>query len=89
MTGLNVSPEDKHTLLSVDKEGWKSTLPQFEEWLNKLDKYADHPLPTEIRDQLAELDAEPDIDTMLQKRYEKFRRVGVFRTINQENNEGV
>lgn len=57
MTGLNVSPEDKHTLLSVDKEGWKSTLPQFEEWLNKLDKYADHPLPTEIRDQLAELKA--------------------------------
>lgn len=42
-----------------------------------------------LRDQLAELDAEPDIDTMLQKRYEKFRRVGVFRTINQENNEGV
>ena len=41
------------------------------------------------RDQLAELDAEPDIDTMLQKRYEKFRRVGVFRTINQESNEGV
>ena len=38
---------------------------------------------------LAELDAEPDIDTMLQKRYEKFRRVGVFRTINQESNEGV
>ena len=30
-----------------------------------------------LRDQLAELDAEPDIDTMLQKRYEKFRRVGV------------
>ena len=57
MTGLDVSPEDKHTLLSVDKEGWKSTLPQFEEWLNKLDKYADHPLPTEIRDQLAELKA--------------------------------
>ncbi len=26
---------------------------------------------------LAELDAEPDIGTMLQKRYEKFRRVGV------------
>ena len=42
-----------------------------------------------LRDQLAELDAEPDIDTMLQKRYEKFRRVGVFRTINQESNEGV
>ena len=39
--------------------------------------------------QLIELDAEPDIDTMLQKRYEKFRRVGVFRTINQESNEGV
>mgnify|MGYP000767236674 CR=1 FL=1 len=32
---------------------------------------------------------EIDIDTMLQKRYEKFRRVGVFRTINQESNEGV
>ena len=42
-----------------------------------------------LRDQLAELDAEPDIGTMLQKRYEKFRRVGVFRTINQESNEGV
>ena len=42
-----------------------------------------------LRDQLAELDVEPDIDTMLQKRYEKFRRVGVFRTINQESNEGV
>ncbi len=33
--------------------------------------------------------AEQDMDTLLQKRYEKFRKVGVFRTINQESNEGV
>ena len=57
MSGLDVSAEDKKVLLSVDKEGWKSTLPQFEEWLNKLNKYADqgHPLPAEIWNQLEEL----------------------------------
>ena len=42
-----------------------------------------------LRDQLAEVTAEPSIETMLQKRYEKFRKVGVFRTINQDQNEGV
>ena len=42
-----------------------------------------------LREQLAELTAEQDMDILLQKRYEKFRKVGVFRTINQESNEGV
>ena len=42
-----------------------------------------------LRDQLAELSAEQDIDILLQKRYEKFRKIGVFRQINQEENEGV
>ena len=42
-----------------------------------------------LRDQLAELAAEPDMDTMLQKRYEKFRKIGIFRQINQDQNEGV
>ena len=42
-----------------------------------------------LRYQLAELAAEPDMDTMLQKRYEKFRKIGIFRTINQDQNEGV
>ena len=42
-----------------------------------------------LRDQLAELAAETDVDILLQKRYEKFRKIGVFRQINQEENEGV
>ena len=42
-----------------------------------------------LRDQLAELSAEPSIEVMLEKRYEKFRKIGVFRTINQDQNEGV
>ncbi|MDO4269650.1 MAG: acetyl-CoA carboxylase carboxyltransferase subunit alpha [Eubacteriales bacterium] len=42
-----------------------------------------------IRDALDELAKEPDMDTMLQKRYEKFRKIGVFRQINQEEIEGV
>ena len=42
-----------------------------------------------LRDQLAELSAETDIDILLQKRYEKFRKIGVFRQINQDENEGV
>lgn len=42
-----------------------------------------------LRDTLAELAAEPDMDTMLQKRYEKFRKIGVFRQIKQEEIEGV
>ena len=42
-----------------------------------------------LRDYLAELAAETDVDMMLQKRYEKFRNIGVFRQINQEENEGV
>ena len=42
-----------------------------------------------LRDQLAELSAENDIDILLQKRYEKFRKIGVFRQINQDENEGV
>ena len=41
-----------------------------------------------LRDQLAELSAEPSIEVMLEKRYEKFRKIGVFRTINQDQNEG-
>ncbi len=41
-----------------------------------------------LRDTL-ELAAEPDMDTMLQKRYEKFRKIGVFRQIKQEEIEGV
>ena len=55
----DLSAEDLEVLTSVDSEGWKATLPQFEEWLNKLDKYAaqGHPLPAEIRDQLAQLKA--------------------------------
>ena len=32
-----------------------------------------------LREQLAELGAEPSVDVLLQKRYEKFRKVGVFR----------
>ncbi|WP_283672942.1 acetyl-CoA carboxylase carboxyltransferase subunit alpha [Butyricicoccus sp. Marseille-Q5471] len=40
-----------------------------------------------LSDTLAELNAEPDMDTMLKKRYEKFRKIGVFRD-NQEF-EGV
>lgn len=32
---------------------------------------------------LRELLAEPDIDAMLEKRYEKFRKIGVFQEINQ------
>ncbi len=42
-----------------------------------------------LRDTLAELAAEPDMDTMLQKRYEKSRKIGVFRQIKQEEIEGV
>ena len=42
-----------------------------------------------LRDYLAELAAETDVDMMLQKRYEKFRKIGVFRQINQDENEGV
>lgn len=42
-----------------------------------------------LRDQLAELSAEPSIEVMLEKRYEKFRKIGVFRTINQDQNEGL
>lgn len=41
-----------------------------------------------IGEMLTELSEEPDMDTMLQKRYEKFRKIGVFRNMNQEN-EGV
>ena len=42
-----------------------------------------------LRDCLGELAAEQDIDILLQKRYEKFRKIGVFRQINQDENEGV
>ena len=42
-----------------------------------------------LRDQLAELSAEPSIEVMLEKRYEKFRKIGVFRTINQDQTGGV
>lgn len=40
-----------------------------------------------IGEMLTELGNEPNMDVMLQKRYEKFRKIGVFREINQ-NNEG-
>ncbi len=42
-----------------------------------------------IREQLAALCAERSIDVLLQKRYEKFRKIGVFRQINHEKIEGV
>ena len=42
-----------------------------------------------LRDQFAELAAVPDMETLLQKRYEKFRKIGVFRQIKQQENEGV
>lgn len=42
-----------------------------------------------ISEHLAALADEPDMTAMLQKRYEKFRKIGVFRQINQEENEGV
>ena len=32
---------------------------------------------------LRELSSEQDIDSLLQKRYEKFRKIGVFQEINQ------
>ncbi|MBR4613661.1 MAG: phosphoenolpyruvate carboxykinase (GTP) [Kiritimatiellae bacterium] len=53
MSGLNVSAEDKKTLLSVDTEGWKATLPQFKDWLDKLNKYGN--MPKEIFAQFEEL----------------------------------
>ncbi len=53
LTGLDISAEDKATLLSVDKEGWKATLPQFSAWL---DKFGER-LPAEIRKQFDELKA--------------------------------
>ncbi len=37
-----------------------------------------------LRLALSELSAESNIDTLLQKRYEKFRRVGIFTQINNE-----
>ena len=45
LTGLDIPAEDRKVLLSVDKEGWKSTMPQFEEWLNKFGTH----LPAAIR----------------------------------------
>lgn len=39
-------------------------------------------------EELAEVEKETDVEAMLQKRYEKFRKVGVFRQINA-NEEGV
>ncbi|MBQ4480653.1 MAG: phosphoenolpyruvate carboxykinase (GTP) [Victivallales bacterium] len=53
MSGLDVSAEDKKTLLSVDTEGWKATLPQFKDWLDKLNKYGN--MPKEIFAQFEEL----------------------------------
>ena len=53
LSGLDISAEDKATLLSVDKEGWKATLPQFSAWL---DKFGER-LPAEIRKQFDELKA--------------------------------
>ena len=55
MAGLEVTPEDKKTLLSVDTEGWKATLPQFKDWLDKLNKYGN--MPKEIFDQFEALKA--------------------------------
>lgn len=42
-----------------------------------------------LREQLSALAAEPSMDSLLQKRYEKFRKVGVFRQIHQDDEEGV
>ena len=55
LTGLDLPAEDKKTLLSVDTEGWKATLPQFKEWLDKLNKYGN--MPKEIFDQFEALKA--------------------------------
>ena len=55
MSGLDVSAEDKKTLLSVDAEGWKATLPQFKDWLDKLNKFGN--MPKEIFDQFEALKA--------------------------------
>ena len=55
MAGLNVTPEDKQTLLSVDVDGWKATLPQFKDWLDKLNKYGN--MPKEIFAQFEALKA--------------------------------
>ncbi len=55
MSGLNVSDEDRKTLLSVDVEGWKKTMPQFEDWLNKLNKFGN--MPKEIFAQFESLKA--------------------------------
>ena len=45
LSGLNIPAEDQKILLSVDKEGWKATMPQFEDWLNKFGTH----LPAAIR----------------------------------------
>ncbi len=53
LTGLDLPAEDKKTLLSVDTEGWKATMPQFEAWL---DHFGTH-LPAEVRKQFEDLKA--------------------------------
>ena len=47
LSGLDIPAEDQKILLSVDKEGWKSTMPQFEDWLNKFGTH----LPAAIRNE--------------------------------------
>jgi phosphoenolpyruvate carboxykinase (GTP) len=52
-TGLDVSDDDLATLLSVDAEGWKAALPQFE---SHLAQFGDK-LPAELTAQLQQLSA--------------------------------
>ena len=48
LNGINVSAEDQKALLSVDKEGWKKAMPEFEK---HFEKFGSH-LPAELRAQL-------------------------------------
>ncbi len=50
-SGLDVSAEDRKTLLSVDKEGWKAAMPQFEAHLNKFGSH----LPAKIAEEFEAL----------------------------------
>ena len=51
VSGLEISNAEIAELLRIDEEGWKSEVPEIEEFLNK----AGDRLPARMKNQLAEL----------------------------------